>query len=92
MKNIHQNAIKYLTYLVLNKRKIDNKQTPVPPPQGGDNLAQHPSPPPKGGITPYTASRDHVTNIGLTGSYSHRHNNTGIMFSFLVHIMNSYPR
>jgi hypothetical protein len=32
MKNIHQNAIKYLTYLVLNKRKLDNKQTPIPPP------------------------------------------------------------
>ena len=28
----HQNAIKYLTYLVLNKRKLYNKQTPVPPP------------------------------------------------------------
>jgi hypothetical protein len=25
MKCIHQNAIKYLTYLVLNKRKLDNK-------------------------------------------------------------------
>ena len=32
MKNIHQNAIKFLTYLVLNKRKLDNKQNPVPPP------------------------------------------------------------
>jgi hypothetical protein len=32
MKKIHENAIKYLTYLVLNKRKLDNKQTPVPPP------------------------------------------------------------
>ena len=32
MKNIHQNAIKYLTYLVLNKRKPDNKQTTVTPP------------------------------------------------------------
>jgi hypothetical protein len=32
MKNIHQNAIKYLTYLVLNKRKLDNKQTPILPP------------------------------------------------------------
>ena len=30
MKDIHQNAIKYLTYLVLNKRKLDNKQTRVP--------------------------------------------------------------
>ena len=32
MNDMHQNAIKYLTYLVLNKRKLDNKQTPVPPP------------------------------------------------------------
>ena len=32
MKDIHQNAIKYPTYLVLNKRKLDNKQPPVPPP------------------------------------------------------------
>jgi hypothetical protein len=32
MKHIHQNAIKYLTYLVLNKRKLDKKQTLVPPP------------------------------------------------------------
>jgi hypothetical protein len=31
-KKLHENAIKYLTYLVLNKRKLDNKQTPVPPP------------------------------------------------------------
>jgi hypothetical protein len=32
MKNIHQNAIKYLTCLVLNKRRLDNKQKPVTPP------------------------------------------------------------
>ena len=32
MKNIHQNAIKYLTYLVLNKRKLDNKQTTIATP------------------------------------------------------------
>ena len=30
MKNIHQIAIKYLTYLVLNKRKLDDKQEPPP--------------------------------------------------------------
>jgi hypothetical protein len=46
MKNIHQNDIKYLTYLVLNKRELDNKQASVSPPL----------PPPKGGITPYVAS------------------------------------
>ena len=32
MKNIHKNAIKYLTYLVLNKKKLDNKQKTVTPP------------------------------------------------------------
>ena len=32
MKSLHQNAIKYLTYLVLNKRKFDNKQNIVTPP------------------------------------------------------------
>ena len=32
IKNLHQNAIKFLTYLVLNKRKLDNKQTPLHPP------------------------------------------------------------
>jgi hypothetical protein len=32
MKDIHQNAIKYLTYLVLKKRKLDIKQKIVPPP------------------------------------------------------------
>ena len=31
-KNIHQNAINYFTYLVLNKRKFGNKQTSPPPP------------------------------------------------------------
>ena len=32
VKDLHQNAIKHLTYLVLNKRKLDNKQTPILPP------------------------------------------------------------
>jgi hypothetical protein len=31
MKHIHQISIKYLTYLVLNKRKLDNKHIPVDP-------------------------------------------------------------
>ena len=31
MKDLHQNAITYLTYLILNKRKLDNKQAHVPP-------------------------------------------------------------
>ena len=29
MKHIYQNAIKYLTYLVPNKMKLDNKQWPL---------------------------------------------------------------
>ena len=32
MKQIHQIAIKYLTFFILNKRKLDNKQPPVDPP------------------------------------------------------------
>jgi hypothetical protein len=31
MKHIHQITIKYLTYLVLNKRKLNNNQAPVDP-------------------------------------------------------------
>lgn len=32
MKKAHQVAIKYLAYIVLNKLKLDNKQSQVPPP------------------------------------------------------------
>ena len=32
VKNIHQNAIKYLTYLILNKIKLENKQATTAPP------------------------------------------------------------
>ena len=32
MKDIHQNAIKYLTFFVLNKRRLENKQTTISPP------------------------------------------------------------
>jgi hypothetical protein len=32
MKHLHQIAIKYLTYLVLSKRKLDNWQPPINPP------------------------------------------------------------
>ena len=41
MKNIHQNTIKYLTYLVLNKIKLDNKQNPILPPQWIWKLLTH---------------------------------------------------
>ena len=42
--------IKYLTYMVLNKRKLENKQTPIPFPQKKNKLGRyvlHLSPPPK---------------------------------------------
>ena len=32
VKQLHQIVIKYLTYLILNKKKLDNKQPPVVPP------------------------------------------------------------
>ena len=32
MKHLHQIAFKYLTYLILNKRKLYNKQPPIDPP------------------------------------------------------------
>ena len=32
MKSIHHIAMKYMTYVVLNKRKLDNKQEPILPP------------------------------------------------------------
>ena len=32
MKDLQQIAIKYLTYMILNKRKLDNKQPPIEPP------------------------------------------------------------
>jgi hypothetical protein len=32
MKNIHQNVIKYSTYLVLNKRELENKHVTISPP------------------------------------------------------------
>lgn len=41
MKQIHQNAIKDLTYLVLNKWKLDNKQAPMDPPYGNKSLFTH---------------------------------------------------
>lgn len=33
-----EKLMKYLTYIVLNKRKLDNKQAPVDPPQDVDSL------------------------------------------------------
>ena len=48
MKNIPQNVIKYLTYLILNKRKLKNKQTHVPLLKGmKQSLTQQMSPPRK---------------------------------------------
>jgi hypothetical protein len=31
-RNIYRNINKYLTYMVLNQRKFENKQAPIPPP------------------------------------------------------------
>ena len=57
MKIINQIAIKYLTYLVLNKRKLENKQATFQPPQG-TRISNAPlEPPPKGGITHDVASQ-----------------------------------
>jgi hypothetical protein len=70
MKDIHHDAIKYLTYLVLNKRKLDNKQTPGPRPNKLGLLVPHQNPPRKGGITKYIASQKTVINARSTGSYS----------------------
>ena len=50
MRNIHHNAIKYLTYLVLNKRILKIKQTPVPhtpPLTNWESIHYTPSPGPK---------------------------------------------
>ena len=41
MKHMHPTAINYLTYLVLNKRKLHNSQPPVDPPH---HNAKQPSP------------------------------------------------
>ena len=60
MKNTHQNTIKYLAYLVLNKRKLNNKQTPPPLPQRT----------PEWGITHLSCIMDNVINIRLTCSHS----------------------
>lgn len=42
MRKIHQNVIKYLTYLVLYKRKLDNRQTPVLSPQNTHKHTKNP--------------------------------------------------
>ena len=49
MKSLHYSAIKYLTYLILNKRKLNNKQTPVPPKWKRVNTIPPKSPPPNKG-------------------------------------------
>lgn len=64
MNNIHQNAIKYITHLVLNKGKLDNKQALVRPPHPNTYIDKAltvtldipPLSPTirKNGITPYT--------------------------------------
>jgi hypothetical protein len=41
IKNIHQNAIKYLTYLILIKGKLDNNQTLIPTHPPREKKVQH---------------------------------------------------
>ena len=84
MNSIHHNAIKYLTYLALNKRKIDNKQAPVPPPQQTWITSTTPLEP--------TSQRRHntlccimifVINIRPMGSHSCWYLDTSIIFIFI---------
>jgi hypothetical protein len=66
MKNMHQNTIKYLAHLVLNKRKLDNKQASLSP---MNLVLYYHAPPPKGGITPLcriTVNCDQHKANGLT--------------------------
>ena len=68
MKNIHQNAIKYLTYIVLNKRKLDNKQPPLHLPNSGYYRlnGNRKSPPPQRGITSHaTTQLSRVLHLGI---------------------------
>ena len=84
MKNIHQNVIKYLTCLVLNKRKLNNKQMLVPPPYwiGITSIILEPTS--HGGKTPYVASWSIVISIRWS---AHTHAGTEVVralfFSFL---------
>ena len=71
VKSLHHNAIKYLIYLVLNKRKFDNKQTP--PPLGEyDQSYTTRAHLPKRHKAPYYIMGDMIS-IGLTGSHSCRY-------------------
>ena len=70
VENIHQDAIKYLTCLALNKRKFDKKQTHVPLPQWiWKLLTYHQSPPLKKEVNTLsciTNDRDQQQVNGLT--------------------------
>ena len=57
MNNLPHNAIKYLTHMILNKRKLDNKPNPCPPPLKGKLTKVTPlEPTSQRGIKPHTAS------------------------------------
>ena len=83
MKNIHHMTIKYLTYLVLNNMKLDNKQTLVP---RLNKMKQHDTTP------ELTSQRWHNTLYYITG---HRDQykvnglifmpvfNTSVIFTFI---------
>ena len=61
---MHLNVIKYLAYLVVNKDKLDNKQTHVLQlPMNLGYSMYYQSPLPKGGITPKVASQTTVMDI-----------------------------
>ena len=83
MKNIHQNAIKYLTYLVLNKRKLDDKQHNVAPPEQGTNpLFLTNRAHLQRGKTPHATTRSAVLSIWITCSHSYWYNVHAQFFLF----------
>ena len=84
IKEIHQYAIKYMTYLVLNKKKLENEQATITPPctKGTKNKPIQPTS--QGGINPHVTTRStvfkHLDN-GLTFTPVAY---TGVSFSFLA--------
>ena len=95
MKNIHQNVIKYLTYLVLNTRKLENEQFPVSP-RHKRKLYWHLSfsPPPKRDITPNTTSRQPWLILGQRAHIhagTHVHALSFILFIYCHHVLPAAP-
>jgi hypothetical protein len=96
MKSIHQITIKYLTCLVLNKRKLDNKQEPIlsPPPSIVNRyqynatsfyfifFIEKESTHRKVGDKPHLAPREFLSMVGPTGSNSRQITRRWFFFSF----------